>query len=193
MAIYLSFPILEVLVKSVEDSPTSANVVKAAASGILSHYFPASNGFAITPASQSQSQLQSQPSRDTLTLRIQRHRHGPGYSAPNPDRQELVDHIATIAKADCDTETNEVEDLYTTLKDLENTLDHANTESGRCWGLMVYATTLTFYEYHRDSPEDRRLVFRGSYHVRCDDFVIDRELRYLARSDASFARDSGNK
>ncbi|ODM17479.1 hypothetical protein SI65_07154 [Aspergillus cristatus] len=187
MATYLSFPILDILVQSVEDSPSSADAVKAVASGILAHYFPASNGFAVTPVSQPQ----PQPNRDTLTLRIQRHRHVPGYPAPSPDRQGLVDHIVTVAKANCDAETNEVEDLWLTMKDLEHTLDHANTESGRCWGLMVYATTFTFYEYHRDLPEDRRLVCRGSYHVRCDDSEIDRELRYLARADASFTRDGG--
>lgn len=77
------------------------------------------------------------------------------------------------------------------MKDLENTLDHVNTESGRYWGLMVYATTFTFYEYHQGLCEGCRLVSRGSYHVRCDDSVIDQKLRCLARSDASFARDGG--
>lgn len=79
----------------------------------------------------------------------------------------------TIAKANCGT----------------GTLDHGNTESRRCWELMVYATVFEFYGYHRDSPEDHRLVQRGSYNVRCDDFVLNRKLRYLPRADASFARD----
>lgn len=161
--------------------------MKAVASSILAHYFPAFKGFAVTP----DSQPRPQPNPDTLTLRIQRHRHVPGYLAPSPGRQGLVDHIVTVAKANCDAETNEVEDLWLTMKDLENTLDHANTESGRCWGLLVYATTFMFYEYHQDLTEDRRLVCRGSYHVRCDDSEIDRAFRYLARTDASFARHDG--
>lgn len=33
----------------------------------------------------------------------------------------------------------------------------------------MYVTTFTFYEYHWGVPEDRRLVSRGSYHVRSDD------------------------
>ncbi|KFY82123.1 hypothetical protein V500_10806 [Pseudogymnoascus sp. VKM F-4518 (FW-2643)] len=44
MAVYISVPILDEVVRSVEDDPTS-EAVKAMASGILSYYFPLVNGY----------------------------------------------------------------------------------------------------------------------------------------------------
>lgn len=49
MAVYLSLPILNELVRFVENDSTYEDSMKAMASGILNYYFPAANSYTVAP------------------------------------------------------------------------------------------------------------------------------------------------
>lgn len=49
MAVYLALPILDKLVRFIKNDSTYEDSVKAIASRILNYYFPAANGYTVTP------------------------------------------------------------------------------------------------------------------------------------------------
>lgn len=146
------------------------------AAGILNHYFPASNGFAVIPVSQrnryNNSNDNSLPGFGLTVLR-----HHPGHC------RGFIDHINIIitkAKVNHVNGTDDDDDLRASLlKGLENSIEHANMESGRCWAILVHGGTFTFCRYYHDLPENQRLVWGEPRHARFDDARIDGDLRYM--------------
>ncbi|RAK98532.1 uncharacterized protein BO80DRAFT_427340, partial [Aspergillus ibericus CBS 121593] len=84
MAVYLSLPILDELVRFVEEDSKYEDSVKAMASGILNYYFPASNGYAVVPEQNREGNF-----ADFIILRIQRR---------FPGDRSVIDHTVSEAK-----------------------------------------------------------------------------------------------
>lgn len=137
MAIYLSLPILDELVRLVENNSTYERRVKAMASGILNYYFPAANGWTVAPE-----QNWNDKYADFIILRIQRRFR---------EDRGVINHIVAEAKRTSDV-------LQASLEQLETAVEHTNTEFGRCWAIMIHGFTFKFYEYHRNLPEHARLL-----------------------------------
>lgn len=176
MAVYLSLPILDELVRFVEDDSTYEDSVKAMASGILNYYFPAANGYTVAPE-----QNRDHNYADFIILRIQRR---------FPGDRGVIDHTFVEAKRASDG-------LQASLEQLENALEHANTQFGRCWAIMSHGINFKFYEYHRNLPEHTRLIPwgppnqrqpRNSFHARNDSVEVDWMLRHMAQNDTPPAR-----
>lgn len=175
MAVYLSIPILDELVRFVENDSTYEDAVKAMASGILSYYFPPTNGYTVAPE-----QNRNDNYADFIILRIQRR---------FPGDRGVIDHTVAEAKRTSDP-------LGASLEQLENALEHANTEFKRCWAIMIHGYTFKFYEYHGNLPAHARLIPWGppnqaqqnSFHARIDSLAIDWMLRHMAQNDTPLAR-----
>lgn len=176
MTLYSSLPILEELICRVEDDTDHhGNWIKAIADGILAYHFTAVNGFVtVAPA-----QPQNEDYADFIIRRIQRHSLG--------DRG-LVDHAVAGATKKGSSDAS--------LHQLEKALGQSNTESGRCWALMIHGTRFSFYEYHLSLPPNHRLIpwgpssqpARNSFHVRHDAAIIDLMLQRMAQDKAPPAR-----
>lgn len=151
------------------------DAVKAMASGILNYYFPAANGWTVAPE-----QNWNDNYADFIILRIQRR---------FPGDRGFIDHTVAEAKRTSDA-------LQASLEQLENAVEHANTEFGRCWAIMIHGFTFKFYEYHRNLPEHARLLPWGppdqqqqnSFHALHDSVIIDWMLRHMAQHDTPTAR-----
>lgn len=177
MAVYLSQPILDELVQFVENDPTYEDSVKAMASGILSYYFSAANGYAVAPGRNRNNNFV-----DFFILRIQ---------SRFPGERGLIDHTVAGAKRASDQ-------LQASLESLENALEHANTQFGRCWAIMIDGIDFKFYEYHRNLPEHARLIPwgppnqqpRNSFHARNDSAELDWMLRHMAQNDTPPVKDA---
>lgn len=174
MAVYLSLPILDELIRSVETDPTYEDSVKAMASGILNYDFPAANGYTVAPE-----QNRNDNFADFIILHIQRR---------FPGDRGVIDH--TLVEAKCTSDS-----LQASLEQLENALEHA--KFGRCWAIMIHSFSFKFYEYHQNLPEYARLVpwgppsqqqLRNSFHARNDSVIIDWMLRHMAQHDTPPAR-----
>ncbi|KAI9036250.1 uncharacterized protein KD926_002159 [Aspergillus affinis] len=139
MALYLSVPILDAMIKSVELEPIDSSAVKALSFGLLIYYFRPANGYLVAPV-----KFQINQSTDNMALRVQR---------LAPQSRIIIDH--TVAGAKCEGGY-----LLETLEQFENTFGHAKTEFGRCWAVLFHGSILHFYEYHRDIP-GARLVPRA--------------------------------
>ncbi|KFZ10282.1 hypothetical protein V502_08222 [Pseudogymnoascus sp. VKM F-4520 (FW-2644)] len=166
MSVYLSVPILDEVVRSVEDDPTS-EAVKAMASGILSYYFPPVNGYVVALEHNRNDYIE-----DLIIFRIRRR---------FPGERITVDHTFVEVKGPTDPAEQ-------SLDPLRGALDQSNTEFGRCWAMIIQKTNFKFYEYHSNLPVDNRLVPRGapnqeqsrnSFHVRNDSVIIDWMLRHM--------------
>ena len=106
-----------------------------------------------------------------------------------PQTQGFIDR--TISGARCGGHH-----LRQILEQLDDALEHANIESGRCWVVLFHGFMLYFYEYHRGLPrctgrvpwgppdEEQRIAFE----VRGDDVVIDRMFRHMAKNEIPPAR-----
>lgn len=175
MTNYLSFPIVDEVVRFVEDS-NSENYVKAMASGIFNYYFTATNDFLITPGRKRNDRYTA----DFTIFRILR---------LLPGRRGTIDHMVAAVK----TAEDALDDC---LDHLETALGEANTEFGRCWATLIRGPMLIFYEYHGTQTPGSRLIDWGSptesrlniFHVRNDAAIIDEMLRHISQSDAPPAR-----
>ncbi|KAL1847789.1 hypothetical protein Plec18167_002521 [Paecilomyces lecythidis] len=174
MAVYLSLPILDEVVRFAENDSTYEDSVKAMASAILNYYFPATSGYTVAPE-----QNRNNHFPDFIILRIQRR---------FPGDRGVVDHTLAEAKRNSDP-------LEASLDQLQGALDEANTEFGRCWALMIRGPEFGFYEYHENLPENARLVpwgppnqQRNTFHARNDCVIIDWMLRHMVQNDAPPAR-----
>ena len=167
MTNYISIPIIEESVRFVEDDSRREDAVKMMASGIFNLYFTAVNGFVIGPG-----QNRSGHIPGFTIFRIQR---------LFPGGRGLLDH--TVAKA------KKVEDsVVASLEQLENALEQAVTEFGRCWALLIHGTSFMFYEYHRNlddklvpwgPPNDSQ---RNIFHARDDAAIVQWMLQHMAQS-----------
>jgi hypothetical protein len=161
MAVYLPVPILDELVRFVENDSTNENSVKAMTSGILNYYLPAANSYTVAP----------------------------GQSRNNNSTEFVIDQTLAAAKRTSDP---------LSLEQLENTLQHANTELGRCWAIIIHGFTFKFYEYHLDLPEHTYLVPWGPpnqqeqncFQAHHDSMAIDWMLRFMVQHDTLFVRTS---
>ncbi|PLB34911.1 uncharacterized protein BDW47DRAFT_128598 [Aspergillus candidus] len=168
MTVYLAIPILDELVRIVEDHPDHEDTVKAMASGILNYHFPPTNGYTVTPE-------QNSDYTAMVTLRIRRY---------FPGDRGLADHTVVGVERAKDS-------LNASLGQLENALEHINIKFGRGWAIVVHGYTFNFYEYHASLPEHARLIPWGppsqqqqnSFHAREDGVVIDWMLRHMAQND----------
>lgn len=178
MAVYLSLPILNEAVRFVEDDSINESSVKAMAVGILNYYFPAANNCTVAPK---QHRYNSQA--DFVILRIQ-----PQF----PGNRAVYDHAIAEARSSMDS-------FKSILEHLEDTLEHANIPFERCWAIVIHGAIFNFYEYHRNLPENERLIpcgpptesqreRRDSFHARNDSVEIDWMLRHVAQNDTPPAR-----
>lgn len=136
MAVYLSVPILDEVVRSVEDDSTY-EAVKAMASGILSYYFPPVNGYVVALEHK-----RNDHSEDMTIFRIQRR---------FPGDRSTVDHTFVEVRGPTDSADK-------SLDPLRGALEQSNTEFGRCWAMIIHKTNFKFYEYHSNLPVDNHLV-----------------------------------
>ncbi|KGO77092.1 hypothetical protein PITC_024480 [Penicillium italicum] len=168
--------ILSELVQFVENDSTREDSVKAMASGILNNYFPVANGYTVASKQNRNNNL-----ADFIILRIQRR---------FPGDRVIVDHIFVEAK-------RASEKLQASLEQLENALEHANTQFGRCWAIIIHGTDFKFYEYHQNRTEHARLLpwgppnqsqLQNSFHARNDSVEVEWMLRHMAQNDTPPAR-----
>lgn len=128
------------------------------ACGILKYYFPTTNNYTVVSR-----QSRNNTYADFIVLRLEHLLSG--------DRS-VIDHTLVQVKPTSDP---------ISLEQLENALEHANTNFRRCWAIIIHEFTFTFYEYHRDLPKHTRLVPWGppnqhqqsSFHARKDIIAID--------------------
>ncbi|OJD12508.1 hypothetical protein ACJ73_09340 [Blastomyces percursus] len=174
MANYISLPILDELVRFAEHDSEYEDSAKAMASGVLNYYFPATNGFTVAP------EQNRNDHSDFIILRIQRR---------FPGDRGVVDHTLAEAKKTADS-------VQAALEQLENALENANTEFGRCWAILVHGCTFYFYEYHLNLPLNARLIpwgppgqlSRNSFHARNDSVAIDWMLRHMGQNNTPPSR-----
>jgi hypothetical protein len=115
MAIYISLPTLNEVVRFVADDPACGESVKSMASGNLNYYFPGTHGFAVAP--------EHRGFADAIILRI--HRRFPG-------NKSFIGHtVDEASKIKSDPLTGSLDQLQTAL-------EISKTECGRCWALMVH-------------------------------------------------------
>lgn len=163
------------LVRFVENDSHYEDSVKAMAAGILNHYFTTANGFVVAPE-----QYRNNNIPDFTILRIQRRFQGD---------QGVVDHTLAEAKRSRDS-------LQACLEQLENALEQAITEFGRCWAIMIHGPELMFYGYHRNRPEHIRLIPWGpahqpqqnTFHARHDAMTIEMMLQHMVQNATPPAR-----
>ncbi|EEH11157.1 predicted protein [Histoplasma capsulatum G186AR] len=175
MANYLSLPILHELVQFAEEDALYEDSIKAMASGILNYYFPATNGFTVAPEQNRQGNI-----ADFIILRIQRR---------FPGDRGVVDHTVAEAKRDTDS-------ITAALEQLENALEQANTEFGRCWAMLIHGCNFQFFEYHIHLPAGERLIPWGPpnqpsqnlFHCRNESVTIDWMLRHMGQNNTPPAR-----
>lgn len=175
MANYISILILDELVHFAEQDSKYEDAVKAMSSSILNHYFPPLNGFSVVSE-----QNRNNHYADYIVLRVQRR---------FPGDRGIVDHSVVEAKKQTDA-------LDASLEQLENALEHSNTEFGRCWAMLIRGVEFMFYEYHQHRPVNHRLLpwgppnqpGRHTYHVRHDCEIIDWMLRRMVQQDTPPAR-----
>ncbi|PKY03714.1 hypothetical protein P168DRAFT_167841 [Aspergillus campestris IBT 28561] len=125
MAAYLSLPAFQELIEFVGSDSAYENSVKALASSMLSYYFPIANGWIIAPKQNRNNHL-----ADFIVLRVQR---------SFPGSRNVIDHTVAEAK-------KEVDDIDGAMKQLEDALEHTNTEFGRCWGILFHGLDVLFFE-----------------------------------------------
>ncbi|KAI1945806.1 hypothetical protein LOZ12_002698 [Ophidiomyces ophidiicola] len=159
---YLSLPILDELVKSVETKPADENAVKLMASGILNHYFSVANGYIATPE-----RTPDGNSPDSITLRIRRYL---------PRTQSFMDHaVADIVPMG--------DPLPLLFAQLESTPENCNADASICWKMKFYACTIEFYEDHHCLEHPGLVPYpapkHNIYHLRTDSEVIDMMLRQM--------------
>ncbi|KFZ11446.1 hypothetical protein V501_04776 [Pseudogymnoascus sp. VKM F-4519 (FW-2642)] len=171
MAVYLSVPILEELVQSVEDSPTY-EAVNAMASGILSYYFTPVNGYVVALE-----RGRNVHGADMAIYRIRRR---------FPGNQSTLDHTFIGVKGPV-APTKQSLDL------LEGGLERSTTRSVSCWAMMILGSNFEFYQHHILQPVNNRLApwgppdqdqARNSFHVRDDSAAIDWMLRHMLQCNA---------
>ncbi|GLA30358.1 hypothetical protein M752DRAFT_279533 [Aspergillus phoenicis ATCC 13157] len=176
MAIYLSQPIIDEVVRFVEEDSRYEDSVKAMAAGILTYYFPIANGFLVVPEQNRGDQFP-----DFIIFRIQRR---------FPGDRSVVDHTVTEAKKSDDS-------IPASLEQLQNALEHSNTGFRRCWAILVHGATFYFYEYHESLPPNNRLLpwappgrpqGQNAFHARQNSVEIDWMLRHMAQNDTPPAR-----
>ncbi|KAJ5146497.1 uncharacterized protein N7515_001061 [Penicillium bovifimosum] len=173
MEVYHSQPIVDAVIRFVENDPTSENTVKAMASGILNYSFLPADGYVVTSANRNNN-------FGFIILRLQ---------GGVPGDRSIIHHTFAKAKPASD-------DPQASLGELEKALEHANTQFGRCWAIMIHGINFKFYEYHRNLPEHARLIpwsppdepQRNSFHARNDSVEIDSMLRHMAQNDTPPAR-----
>ncbi|PIG80342.1 hypothetical protein AARAC_004771 [Aspergillus arachidicola] len=137
MAVYLSIPIINELVRLVDIS-TDEDSVQVLGSAILNYYFPVTNGYAVTPG-------QHRGDKNIAEFNIIRiERRFPG------DRS-VVEH--TTVKA-----TQSADWLISSLEQLEGALWSTLPECGRCWVIIILGPTFRFYEYHLHRPKNKRVI-----------------------------------
>lgn len=168
MSFYLSVEILEEFVILAEKSK-DANAVKTMTFGILSHYFTPTSGYAIVPGQRRQDQDQH---TDFVVVRL---------PPLPPSERRIVDHC--MVKVRCESD-----DVETALSELEKDLEHANTEHGRCWALLIVGAQFNFFEYHHNLPLGQRLLSRiplggstNEFHALHDGPAVEKMLRYTNR------------
>ncbi|KAJ5483140.1 hypothetical protein N7530_002386 [Penicillium desertorum] len=169
-------PILNELVHFVENDSTYEDSVEAMASGILNYYFPATNGYTVAPE-----QSLNNNFADFII-----HVSNVGF----PGDRGVIDHTFAEVKRASDN-------LQASLEQLEHALEHANTQFGRCWAIMIHGIKFKFYEYHRNLPEHACLIPRGppnqrqrrnTFHARNDSVEVDWMLRRMAQNGTPPAR-----
>jgi hypothetical protein len=131
MANYLSIPILDALIRSVEeDSPSESGVISIA-SAVLSHLFQPANGFTMVAG-----QHRDNTVADVVILRVQR--LVPGHSA-------VVDHTVVEVKRGPESIGSATEQMETIMKG-------AITEFGRCWAVIVRGPQFMFMSITKIFP-----------------------------------------
>ncbi|OAX79336.1 hypothetical protein ACJ72_06343 [Emergomyces africanus] len=175
MANYLSLPILDELVRFVEEDALHEDSIKAMVSGILNYYFPAINGFTVISKKNRPRNI-----TDFIILQIQQ---------LFPGDCSVVDHTVAEAKKDTDS-------ITAALEQFENALEQANTEFGRCWAMLIHGCNFHFFEYHIHLPVGERLIpwvppnrsSQNLFHGRNDSITIDWMLRHMGQNNTPPAR-----
>lgn len=174
MASYLSIDILEEHLRFVEEDSRYEDAVKAMTPGILTYYFTPTAGFLVAPE-----QNRNDNYADFIIIRIQRRFRG--------DRG-LVDHCVVEAKKESDN-------VDAAMDQLVNALDHANTQYGRCWAMLVVGPRFHFFEYHCNLPTNHRLLpcfppgeSTNEFHARHASGAIDAMLRHMQQHHTPPAR-----
>lgn len=180
MAVYLTIPILDELVRVVEDNPTN-EAVKAMASGILSYYFPPANGYLVVLE-----HIQNNFCEDMTIFRIKRR-----FSSDKTTFDHTFSEVRRLA------DPTKADPTQQSLGQLESALEQSNAKFGRCWAMIIQKTTFEFYEYHTSLPASSRLVpwsppdqgqLRNSFHIRNDSVIIDWMLRHMVEFNSPQAR-----
>ncbi|KAE8154315.1 hypothetical protein BDV25DRAFT_136008 [Aspergillus avenaceus] len=166
---YISIPIIDEFVRFVEEDSQYEDSVKAMALTILSHYFQAMSGYSVISEAYRNNGIP-----DFVIVRIQRR---------FPGDRSIVDHTMVEAKKTTDS-------LNESMEQLEGYLENANTEFGRCYGLLVRGPYFMFYEYHKQFPINDRYVpwgppnqpHQNTFHARHDSATIDWMLRHMEQN-----------
>ncbi|GLA66565.1 hypothetical protein AtubIFM54640_009144 [Aspergillus tubingensis] len=172
MAEYLTMPILNELIRRVEEDPSNADAVKAMTSGILSYYFLINEGFIVAPKS---------TSNEFSTGFEYKIRH---IQPSRSENRKIVDHV--VARSEVDNI------LQSCISRLQQSIQHRIPGVESCWAVLVQGQSVYFYEYHGQLPEHERLVpwalsgqsqEQHAFHVRRDSVQIERMLRHMALHD----------
>ncbi|PYH38906.1 uncharacterized protein BO87DRAFT_412677 [Aspergillus neoniger CBS 115656] len=172
MAEYLTMPILNELIRRVEEDPRNEDAVKAMTPGVLSYYFPINEGFIVAPISTGS---KCSTGFEYLIRRIQPH---------SSEGRKIVDHVVVRSEVD--------DSLQGCINRLRHSIQHRIPGVESCWAVLVQGQSVYFYEYHGLLSEHERLVpwalsgrsqEQHASHVRRDSVQIDRMLRHMALHD----------
>ncbi|RAH52002.1 hypothetical protein BO85DRAFT_211192 [Aspergillus piperis CBS 112811] len=163
MAEYLTMPILNELIRRVEEDPRNEDVEKAMTSGILSYYFPIDQGFIVAPTSTSS---KCSSGFEFIIRQFQ--------PSPSKDRM-IVDHAVVRSEVD--------DSLQSCINRLRHSIQHRISGVESCWAILVQSQSVYCYEYHGQLHEHERLVpwalsgrsqEQHAFHVRRDSVQIKR-------------------
>ncbi|GKZ23246.1 hypothetical protein AbraIFM66951_001251 [Aspergillus brasiliensis] len=126
MADYLTVPILEELIRRVEEDPRTNDAVKAMTSGILTYYFTIDNGFIVSPKSTESLST----GFEHIIRRIQ---------SDSLAERKIVDHAVVRLEVD--------DSLQGCVGRLQHSIQNLNTGGKSCWAILVCAQLFYFYEY----------------------------------------------
>ncbi|RAK89680.1 hypothetical protein BO79DRAFT_254431 [Aspergillus costaricaensis CBS 115574] len=172
MAEYLTMPILNELIRRVEEDPGNEDAVKAMTSGILSFYFSIDEGFIVAPIS-------TGGKCSTGFGYIIRHIQ-PSLS----ENRKIADHVVVRSEVD--------DNLQSCIDRLRHSIESRAPVVESCWAVLVQGQSVYFYEYHGQLPEHERLVpwelsgqsqEQHAFHVRRDSVQIEQMLRHMALHD----------
>ncbi|RAL04494.1 uncharacterized protein BO80DRAFT_441959 [Aspergillus ibericus CBS 121593] len=162
MQVYLSLPVFQALIASLEHNPTNEDAIRALAGGFMAYYFPRRRRWIIPPPDS-----QGNAMGDFVALR---------FFGERPS----FDHIVVKVLRNDDG-------LVPALNHLQTLMEPMCPRYDNCWAIFFHGLHVRFYEYNGNFPVGRRLSplrpasepLRNTFHVRNDSAIVHELMRLI--------------